>query len=410
MIKRPISCVSSFAAGGNVEDLGSAAYKDAGNSSGQLPILDSNGKLNANTIPSVAITDVFTANSDQEMTALSAEKGDVCIRPDKNTTYVLMSSPSITLSNWVQISNTMSVTSVNSKTGIVTLYPDDVGAVSKNSEIIGSTKCKITYDSKGLVTSGNDLDASDLPSHKHSTSDINSGILPIDKGGTSSNNKTDAIVNLGLSSKTEETFSGTNESDYLNNVQLYFVNNNNNCVPFTYNADWTGNGDGVAIGIATKSTSISRYLFSFNENIGVKFYHQNNSDNFAWRDFSWTGKSIYSNDSGTNGTVNFNSGYTSSQFKYLRILYYTRISESILAKSDVLVSASNTKKINLKGINRSNLANRIYIMTKIITINDSSLTVEPSYTGYMRYGSTTDGSVGTNDYIYITDVIGYKYI
>ena len=36
--------------------------------------------------------------------------------------------------------------------------------VSGNSAITGATKCKITYDSKGLVTSGADLSASDIPS------------------------------------------------------------------------------------------------------------------------------------------------------------------------------------------------------------------------------------------------------
>lgn len=36
--------------------------------------------------------------------------------------------------------------------------------VSGNSAITGATKCKITYDSKGLVTAGADLSASDIPS------------------------------------------------------------------------------------------------------------------------------------------------------------------------------------------------------------------------------------------------------
>ena len=35
--------------------------------------------------------------------------------------------------------------------------------VEKNADITGGTKCKITYDSKGLVTAGADLSASDIP-------------------------------------------------------------------------------------------------------------------------------------------------------------------------------------------------------------------------------------------------------
>ena len=38
------------------------------------------------------------------------------------------------------------------------------GKVDKNDAITGATKCKITYDSKGLVTGGTDLEASDIPS------------------------------------------------------------------------------------------------------------------------------------------------------------------------------------------------------------------------------------------------------
>ena len=37
------------------------------------------------------------------------------------------------------------------------------GKVSTNTAITGATKCKITYDSKGLVTGGADLSASDIP-------------------------------------------------------------------------------------------------------------------------------------------------------------------------------------------------------------------------------------------------------
>lgn len=163
MVNKSVGLVSSILASVDPSDLGSAAYKDTGTNAGQIPILDSNGKLSTSTIPAVAITDVFTASSQQEMLALSAEKGDVCIRSDEDKTYLLMDSPASTLSNWVQISNTSSVVSVNNKSGVVTLDADDVGAVSKNTAITGSTKCKITYDSKGLVTSGADLQVSDIP-------------------------------------------------------------------------------------------------------------------------------------------------------------------------------------------------------------------------------------------------------
>ena len=47
------------------------------------------------------------------------------------------------------------------------------GKVTKNADITGATKCKITYDSKGLVTAGADLAESDIPSlHLSKISDV----------------------------------------------------------------------------------------------------------------------------------------------------------------------------------------------------------------------------------------------
>jgi len=54
--------------------------------------------------------------------------------------------------------------------------------VEKNANITGATKCKITYDAKGLVTAGADLAATDIP-----TLDIvnkTSGTLTVARGGT----------------------------------------------------------------------------------------------------------------------------------------------------------------------------------------------------------------------------------
>lgn len=64
---------------------------------------------------------------------------------------------------WDKVDNTDAVMSVNGKLGVVVLSSSDVGAVEANTSITGDTKCKITYDSKGLVTAGEDLSSSDIP-------------------------------------------------------------------------------------------------------------------------------------------------------------------------------------------------------------------------------------------------------
>ena len=147
-----------------VDALGTASTCNTGTSSGNVPVLDSNGKLNTSVLPALAISDTFTAANEAAMLALDAQKGDVCIRTDESKTYILADEPASTLANWKEIvSPADAVTSVNGKTGVVTLTYSDVGAVEANTAITGATKCKITYDSKGLVTAGADLAASDIP-------------------------------------------------------------------------------------------------------------------------------------------------------------------------------------------------------------------------------------------------------
>ena len=82
-----------------VDSLGTASKCNTGTSEGNVPIINSSGKLDTSIIP----TDL--------------------------------------------------VQSVNGKTGTVVLNHEDVGAVQSNTAISGATKCKITYDSK----------ASDIP-------------------------------------------------------------------------------------------------------------------------------------------------------------------------------------------------------------------------------------------------------
>lgn len=68
--------------------------------------------------------------------------------------------------------------------------------IDKNTEITGATKCKITYDNKGLVTGGADLAATDIPDLN--TSKITSGTFADDRIASAQtwHNKQDAIADL----------------------------------------------------------------------------------------------------------------------------------------------------------------------------------------------------------------------
>lgn len=117
----------------DISDAGTAAGKDFGSSAGNVPVLDSNGKLDTAVLPPLAIKDTFVVASEAEMLALTAQVGDVAIRTDINKTFILAADPASTLANWKEILTPAApVQSVNGKTGAVTLTTDDVAEGSTN--------------------------------------------------------------------------------------------------------------------------------------------------------------------------------------------------------------------------------------------------------------------------------------
>lgn len=119
-----------------ISGLGTAAAKDAGTASGNIPVLGSDGKLDTSVIPAIALSDIFTVENETEMLALAAQTGDVAIRTDENKTYILSAEPASELLNWKQILTPAApVQSVNGKTGVVTLTADDVGATDEKVRV-----------------------------------------------------------------------------------------------------------------------------------------------------------------------------------------------------------------------------------------------------------------------------------
>ena len=111
----------------DISGIGTAATKNVGTAAGNIPILGSDGKLSDSVIPAIAISESHTVASEKEMLALAAQVGDIAIRTDGAGTWILKQTPASTLANWVQLkSPTDTVTSVNGKTGNVTLTTSDV--------------------------------------------------------------------------------------------------------------------------------------------------------------------------------------------------------------------------------------------------------------------------------------------
>ena len=113
-----------------ITGFGTAANCNTGTASGNVPILDSTGKLNTAVLPALAITDTYVVATQAAMLALTAQKGDIAVRTDQNKSYILKAEPATTLANWQEVLTPLAaVSSVAGKTGAVTLVASDVGAI-----------------------------------------------------------------------------------------------------------------------------------------------------------------------------------------------------------------------------------------------------------------------------------------
>lgn len=118
-----------------ISDAGTAASKNTGTATGQIPVLDASGKLDAAVLPAIAITDTFVVVSQAAMLALTAEVGDVAVRTDLNKSFILKTAGPSVLANWQELlTPTAAVSSVSGRTGAVTLTASDVGLNNVTNE------------------------------------------------------------------------------------------------------------------------------------------------------------------------------------------------------------------------------------------------------------------------------------
>ena len=96
--------------------------------------------LTAAIAPPSAVNNVNVVNSQATMLAIGCTIGTIAVRTDNNTLWILEAADSTVLANWALISNTLTVYSVNGKSGIVNLTAADFNAVSANSLATGAYK------------------------------------------------------------------------------------------------------------------------------------------------------------------------------------------------------------------------------------------------------------------------------
>ncbi|MFA6524618.1 MAG: hypothetical protein WC264_03935 [Candidatus Paceibacterota bacterium] len=89
--------------------------------------LGSDGKIPSAQLPLITISNTFVVASEVTMLALTAETGDVAVRTDSSTSYILAGTNPTLLTDWQQLlTPTDTVLSVNGATGAVTLTTSDI--------------------------------------------------------------------------------------------------------------------------------------------------------------------------------------------------------------------------------------------------------------------------------------------
>lgn len=162
--------------------------------------LDGAGKINPSQLPSIAITETFVVASQAAMLALSAQTGDIAVRTDTSSTFILQGTDPSVLGDWVELQTpTDAVSSVFGRTGVVTAQNGDytTGQVTEVTDknyvtdaeavVIGNTSGSNTGDvtlagtgtHASLVGQALTIDKIDL------TADV-TGTLPVANGGTGS--------------------------------------------------------------------------------------------------------------------------------------------------------------------------------------------------------------------------------
>ncbi len=167
--------------------------------------LGADGRVPSANLPPIAVADTYVANSEAEMLALNASKGDICIRNDNGKNYILQSEPANVVSNWVTLATPQSgITSVAGKTGpAVTLAVADITGL----QALLDNKAALTHNHTFAQVPGlqSALDGKSATGHTHTMDQI-SGLT------SALNNKFDKSGGLFLGPVTGQGGSFTTSS------------------------------------------------------------------------------------------------------------------------------------------------------------------------------------------------------
>ena len=201
--------------------------------------LDANGKLLETNIPSIAITNVFEANSEHEMTSLyNARQGDLCLRTDLSKSFVLFNNDYATATSWKEILTPEdAVLSVSGRTGNIIINKNDVGLSNVNNTsdldkpVSNAVNSALALKQDNIIGAASSVVSSDLMSNVAVVTDANGKLTHLSSitvqelgylNGVSSNIQ-DQINSLSTSEHTHGLLIGDGTSDkiiFQNNERL----------------------------------------------------------------------------------------------------------------------------------------------------------------------------------------------
>ena len=270
-------------------------------------------------------------------------------------------------------------------------------ALQPNASITGATKCKITYDSKGLVTAGADLSASDIP-------DLSSTYATASQGAKADTAVQPATLNDYVTKTTTQDITGQKtfkrtESAFQDSVARFVSTYNSS------NQGWRGR---VIIGAKDYTFLIGTYngMAAIG---GHKFSDSSTESNADWSDiyfqpdgnkavyiggYSWRPSSgwfkVQNTASDTGGKVQVNIGSVSSS-NWKDVAYK---GENV---SDFNNDAGYTTNVGtVTSVNNTSPDNNGNVSLSIPTVNDATLTIQKNGTGVATFTANASSNVTAN--------------
>lgn len=172
------------------------------------------------------VTESYLAANSSLLPIVPLEKGGLGIDATTITGLVRISSPGGVSAGQITVDDIPDLTVLYSKLDladgdipqakVADLVTDLGSKVDANTAITGATKTKITYDAKGLVTAGADLESADLPSEllnkTVSSTDSMTGALTLPAGGDL--DRPPAVQGMIRYNTDLSTFEGHNGTDW----------------------------------------------------------------------------------------------------------------------------------------------------------------------------------------------------